>query len=76
MHQTIFDIILGNKQVMNRHDFSLSTEEINAQYNAPSLRPLNESQRSALVECLRSRFTLIQGPPGTGKTSACRDRDL
>ena len=75
MHQTIFDIILGNKQVMNRHDFSLSKEEIDAQYNAPNLRPLNESQRIALVECLRSRFTLIQGPPGTGKTSACRVHD-
>ena len=75
MHQTIFDIILGNKEVMNKHDFSLSKEDKEATYNAPHLRPLNESQRKALVECLQSRFTLVQGPPGTGKTSVLRVHD-
>lgn len=31
---------------------------------------LTEEQKRAVVEALRSRFTLIQGGPGTGKTTA------
>lgn len=69
IHQTIFDVILGYKAAMNKHVFSLTPEEKRANYDAPELKPLNEPQRAALIECLQSRFTLIQGPPGTGKTS-------
>ena len=37
-------------------------------WDAPSLRPLNSSQTSAVRYALTHPLTLIQGPPGTGKT--------
>ena len=69
MHQDIWEVIMGVKTKMNKKDFFIPEAELAGQWNAPHLRPLNESQRIAVITALQSRFTIIQGPPGTGKTS-------
>ena len=74
--QNIYNIFLGNKSMMNRREFYVPHRERELSYDAPNIRPLNESQRDAIVYALQSEFTLIQGPPGTGKTGPLRSVSL
>lgn len=69
MHQDIWEVLMGVTRHMNETSFYLTEVEKNQNYDAPALKPLNESQRMAVVKALSQRFSLIQGPPGTGKTN-------
>jgi singapore isolate B (sub-type 7) whole genome shotgun sequence assembly, scaffold_1 len=74
MHQDIWETIMGVSSKFNQECFYIPpTEPVS--FNVPSLKPLNDSQNSAIAHALRSRFSIIQGPPGTGKTSWCEERD-
>lgn len=74
MHQDIWETIMGVSSQFNQECFYIPpTEPVS--FNVPSLKPLNDSQNSAIAHALRSRFSIIQGPPGTGKTSWCEERD-
>ena len=66
--QHIYNIFLGNKSMMNKREFYVSHRDRERSFDAPNLRPLNQSQHDAIAYALQSEFTLIQGPPGTGKT--------
>ena len=70
--QDILNIILGKINNNFSNDNSLINEnEIPNDLNIPNHPKLNESQKNAILKCLKNKFTMIKGPPGTGKTYLC-----
>ena len=75
MDQKILEVIIQSKKLKyskwnteSKTDFIKLLHGYELSGMLPEIEKLNESQKHAIYNCLKKKFTLVQGPPGTGKT--------
>jgi regulator of nonsense transcripts 1 len=68
-NKDIQHLIIGNKDFSNENEYFKNAQLPKSLYLKEFENTnLNESQKNAIKNCFKNKFSIIKGPPGTGKT--------